>query len=434
MKIRIDENKWNSLFETLWQQEDVESAGLIMGELVETPTGKIIVVRRALAIPENAYNVRRVDQISIDPIKLNRLIRPAKDNNWCVITVHTHPKAREAWFSKADDFGDARLMPSLHCQLPNLLHGSMVVVKDGKVKARIFDADSKTQEAFLWKVGNTIATDISNYGDGEQWFHRQALALGELGQLKLRNLRVGIVGLGGIGSLVSMQLAHLGIGHLVLIDGDIVEDSNVSRIVGATRNDVGKSYKVDVASRYAKGLGLTYSVESYEDYLSSKHEELIASCDVVVSCVDTHSPRALLNRYSYKYCIPLIDLGTVFRVNEKGRIASDAGRVVTVGPGKPCLGCWGHIDSDAIRMESMTENELKQQADEGYIQGAIIAQPSVVSFNTFVAGAGITEMLRLVTGFAGSDNPPNRLAFSFRDGVVKRNSLAAQSECKICGA
>ena len=230
-----------------------------------------------------------------------------------------------------------------------------------------------------------------------------------------------------------MQLAHLGVGQLVLIDEDIVEHSNVPRIVGASKNDAGRTYKVDVAARYINNLGLSSPPEAYREHLSSKHEALVASCDVIVSCVDTHTPRALLNRYSYKYSSPLIDLGTVFRVDDTGKIVSDAGRVVTVGPGRPCLGCWGHIDTDAIRIESMSDKEIQQQVDEGYIEGANVTQPSVIGFNTYVAGAGVTEILRLVTGFSGADSPPNRLAFSFHSGVVKRNSLAAQPQCLICG-
>ena len=42
-----------------------------------------------------------------------------------------------------------------------------------------------------------------------------------------------------------------------------------------------------------------------------------------------------------------------------------------------------------------------QEIEEGYIQGAAEVQPSVVAFNTLVAGAGVVELLRLATAFAG---------------------------------
>jgi hypothetical protein len=141
----------------------------------------------------------------------------------------------------------------------------------------------------------------------------------------------------------------------------------------------------------------------------------------------------MLNRLAYRYLVPVIDLGTVFRVDAMGTIVGDAGRVVVVGPGRPCLGCWGHIDPHALRIESLSAEDRESQTQEGYIEGAVEAQPSVIAFNTAVAGAGVTEMLRLAIGFAGVESPPLRLAFSFADGTVRRNTLAASQRCEICG-
>jgi len=432
MKIRITEQAWQNLCKDLLKHDDVETAGILLGEPVQTSNGEIVIVRQAFAIPDDAYTIREIDQLSIDPVVLNRLTKPARDKQWSVFTIHTHPQAREAWFSKADDIGDARLMPSFHCQIPGAPHGSIVLTSNGDIVARVFDENACSTEVSMQIIGKSIVTTRLNVRSKEQWFARQELALGEAGQTKLRNLRVGVVGLGGIGSLVSMQLSHLGAGELVLIDGDIIEDSNVSRIVGARKDNVGRSSKVDVAADYAESLGLSSKIERHPDYLTAQHESLLASCDVVISCVDTHSARALLNRFSYKYHVPVIDLGTVFRVDSMGSIISDAGRVVTIGPGRPCLGCWGHLDANAIRIESLSPEDLENEINEGYIEGANVAQPSVISFNTYVAGAGVTELLRLITEFAGAEPSPNRLAFSFREGVVRRNSLAKSQRCLIC--
>jgi hypothetical protein len=63
-----------------------------------------------------------------------------------------------------------------------------------------------------------------------------------------------------------------------------------------------------------------------------------------------------------------------------------------------------------------------------------IPQPSVIAFNTSVAGAAVVEFLRLVTAFAGADDAPLRLSFDFTTGAVRRNRLAASPACRICGA
>jgi hypothetical protein len=103
-----------------------------------------------------------------------------------------------------------------------------------------------------------------------------------------------------------------------------------------------------------------------------------------------------------------------------------------VGPGRPCLSCWGHIDPRRMRVESLSEVDRAREAADGYVQGADIPQPSVIAFNTMIAGAAVIELLRLTTGFAGTEDPPPRLAFDFATGTVRRNTLAGSEACTIC--
>jgi len=279
----------------------------------------------------------------------------------------------------------------------------------------------------------TSTAPVEDQASDQSWFARQGLALGDAGHTKLRNLHVCVVGLGGTGSVAFCQLAHLGVRRITLVDGDLVESTNVSRILGATVHDAGCTWKVDVAARYAARLGLETEIVSFRGHLGGDVvAEDLEGCDVILSCVDKHLPRALLNRLSYKKAIPLIDMGSAFRVNLDGRITHGAGRVVIVGPNRPCLACWGHINPDRIRIESLSESDRAREVADGYIAGAEVPQPSVVSFNTTVAGAAVVELLRLVTGFSGVDDPPLRLAFDFETGTVRRNSLPNGSRCKIC--
>jgi hypothetical protein len=433
MKLRIAEPLWTLLRTELLARQDVESAGMLFGEVLKTSAGCVIAVHEAFRLPDSAYHIRRHDQISIDPVAMNRLMRPAREHGWSVFTIHTHPGATLPWFSTADDAGDTRLMPSLTRQIPGVPHGSLVLINDGSAVARVFDERAVATEIPLRIVGRALTTACAKETTAEPWFSRQALALGSLGQSALRRLRVGVVGLGGIGSLVSMQLAHLGVGELVLLDGDVVEASNLSRIAGATKGDIGRTHKVDVAARYARAVGLVELVESHHDFITTLHVPLLAGCDVVVSCVDRHTPRALLNRLAYRHLVPVIDLGVVFRVNETGAASGDAGRVVVLSPGRPCLGCWGHIDPHALRVEALSKEDRENELEAGYIQGTVEPQPSVVAFNTLVAGAGVAELLRLVTSFAGTETPPHRLAFSFSDGTVRRNNLPGDARCRVCG-
>lgn len=435
MKLRMDERSWSAFSKGLLRRDDVETAGLVFAERMDTTLGVVLRAKAFLLVPEEAYAIRRVDRLRLDPIALNRLVRPARDRGWSALTVHTHPRADRPWFSWADDEGDRRLMPSFDIQMDGP-HGSLVVVRgptpETSTIGRIWTGHG-FEPLELHLVGRRLRF-TSEGGDDDAPFARQALALGEHGQAKLRRLRVGLVGLGGTGSVVGVQVVHTGVAEVVAVDGDLVETTNLSRIIGARGSDVGKTPKVEALRRYVEESGLPTKVTTIASPLAGEAElRALRACDVVFSCVDRHTPRALLNRLAYDALAPVIDMGTVFRVDATGRLTASAGRVVVVGPGRPCLACWGHIDPEALRVEALPPEDLAEQAALGYVQGAVVAQPSVIAFNTMVSGAAVIELLRLVSDFDDGAEEVQRMAFSFEDATVRRNSLASGGSCRICG-
>lgn len=228
-----------------------------------------------------------------------------------------------------------------------------------------------------------------------------------------------------------MQVAHLGVRDLVFIDGDTVSRSNLSRVVGSVESDVGVTTKVDVAARLARSVDPTINVTPVSSHLAVAETELLRSCDVAFSCVDRHQPRAWMNQLAYDSRIPVIDMGSAFRVDpQSGRVKSSGGRVVVVGPGRPCLRCWGHLDPNALREEALPAEEREALKASGYLIGVDVDQPSVIAFNTMLAGAAVIEFLRLITGFAGDDDPPNRLGFRFDEGEVSRSAVLPREGCR----
>jgi tRNA A37 threonylcarbamoyladenosine dehydratase len=159
--------------------------------------------------------------------------------------------------------------------------------------------------------------------NSHEWFDRQRLALGEHGQQILRRLHVGVCGAGGTGSVTFAQLVHLGIGEITVIDGDMVEASNVSRIIGAMIADIGVTSKVEALARYARSVGLGTKVNAIRGRLGANVPvRALERCDAIFSCVDRHAPRALMNRLSYQKAILLFDMGSAFRVDRAVRRGS----------------------------------------------------------------------------------------------------------------
>lgn len=109
MKIRIEESAWRGVTEHLLARDDVETAAILLGEVVDAD-GAAIAVKAWAPVPDDGYLIRRIDQIRIDPVAINRLVRPARDRGLAVFTIHSHPMALDAWFSHADDLGERRML------------------------------------------------------------------------------------------------------------------------------------------------------------------------------------------------------------------------------------------------------------------------------------------------------------------------------------
>ena len=95
------------------------------------------------------------------------------------------------------------------------------------------------------------------------WLDRQSF-LGADSDEVLACLTVGLVGLGGGGSHVAQQLAHVGVGHFVVIDDDTIAETNLNRLVGGTLKDVQHAAsKIDIAERVIRAINPTATIEKH---------------------------------------------------------------------------------------------------------------------------------------------------------------------------
>ena len=126
------------------------------------------------------------------------------------------------------------------------------------------------------------------------------------GQQKLLNSRVLIIGLGGLGSPVLQYLAASGIGHLYLVDHDVVELSNVQRQICHGTDDVGKT-KVQSATEEVMRINPTISVEGFEKKADAKLlQRLLPAIDLVVDCSDNFDIRYLINDACLEFNTPWV--------------------------------------------------------------------------------------------------------------------------------
>ncbi|WP_282919672.1 HesA/MoeB/ThiF family protein [Ignavigranum ruoffiae] len=84
----------------------------------------------------------------------------------------------------------------------------------------------------------------------------------------IRKKNITIVGLGAVGSFIAVMCASIGIGNITLIDGDYVEESNLTRQIFFKEKDVGKVYKVDSLKEYISTLNKNVKINAINKYIT----------------------------------------------------------------------------------------------------------------------------------------------------------------------
>ncbi len=115
------------------------------------------------------------------------------------------------------------------------------------------------------------------------------------GQKKLKQARVLLVGAGGLGAPLGLYLTAAGVGHIGIVDGDIVDSSNLQRQVIYTTDDVGVS-KLAAAKRRLNGLNPYTEITTYDTRLTSDNAlDIFKDYDIIVDGTDNFPTRYLVN-------------------------------------------------------------------------------------------------------------------------------------------
>jgi molybdopterin-synthase adenylyltransferase len=222
-------------------------------------------------------------------------------------------------------------------------------------------------------------------------FTRQSF-LGTNSEQILAEVRVVICGLGGGGSHIAQQLAHLGVGHYRLIDPDIIEASNLNRLVGGTQADVDAgTAKVDIAKRMIKAIRPWADVEVGQ-CAWQEADHLMRDAHVVFGCLDGYQQRDFLEGAARRYLQPYIDIGMDVTQLTDGSFAI-AGQMITTFPDGPCMRCLGFLTTARLSAE---ENEY----------GDVGINPQVVWTNGTLASLAVGSFVSLITPWS-----PSRAAY-----------------------
>lgn len=188
-------------------------------------------------------------------------------------------------------------------------------------------------------------------------YHRQMLlpGFGEVGQTKLLHASALVVGCGALGTVIANMLARAGVGHLIIVDRDYIEITNLQRQVLFDESDVEQGLpKAEAAKRKIAKINSQVRVDAVIDDVNYTNiEKLVAMgangmVDIVVDGVDNFETRFLANDVAVKHGLPYVYGGAVGTVGMTYAIlphgtpdgaGADRKPWEVAGVATPCLRC-----------------------------------------------------------------------------------------------
>jgi hypothetical protein len=343
---------------------------------------------------------------------LDEVLTKSYSDHLSIIKVHSHPNGF-GQFSNLDTESDRSLFASVSSLMADgLPHASTVMMPDGSMFGRVLlDGEVEGSISLIMTAGDNIRLwrphQLASRTDAFAVRHSQVFGAGTVSLLK--DLSVAVIGCSGTGSIVVEQLTRLGVGRLVLVDPDVVEEKNLNRILNSGKEDAYLSTpKVNVLASAIAKIGLGTEVIPLQMNLATRHAiDAVAECDVVFSCMDGVEGRHLLNRLATFYTIPFFDVGVKLDADGLGGVENISGAVHYVQPGGSILlsrGVYSMEQVDAEAMRRIDPGEYRRQVGEGYLRGVVENRPAVISVNGFYASLCVNEFLARIHPYRNNPN------------------------------
>ena len=249
-------------------------------------------------------------------------------------------------------------------------------------------------------------------------YNRQML-LENWNQEKLLNSTVFIAGVGALGTIIALNLAMMGVGHLILCDFDTIELSNLARQVLFENKDIGK-LKVVTAKEALARINPTIEITAIEKQLETIDQKVFEQCDVIADGLDTFEARRWLNSLCVTLNKPLVH----------GGMFGWMGNIQVVIPHKtPCIECHPLIPHERLQKPCTPPGEARKEEEEEKEEEEKI--PTLATVSTIIAGIQSQEIIKLLLG---KDNILDGILFYDGQSETLTNvPLIKNPNCIICG-
>ena len=228
-------------------------------------------------------------------------------------------------------------------------------------------------------------------------FTRTELLIGSEGIEKLRNARIVLFGLGGVGSYIAEALARVGVGSLIIVDGDIVDITNINRQLIADNTTIGKN-KTELVKQRISLINPEIEVITISKFI--KNEEDIKfidkSVDYVIDAIDDFDAKIIIIKKSKEMGIKIISsMGTGKRLHGELFKIVDISKTKVCPLAKKIRKKLNKLKIENVKVLYSEENpiethEIKEY--EGKALGSISFVPPVAGM--LIAGEVVRDLLK----------------------------------------
>ena len=245
------------------------------------------------------------------------------------------------------------------CVAPNNKPCSTISLSDRDAAASAFGISKREVEIAALEAGVTPQRYLRNIG-----------SLEIAGQKKLLQAKVLLVGAGGLGGTIAHLLARMGLGALVIADGDFFNETNLNRQAFSSEENIGLS-KVQVARLEILKINAATEVEVFEGFVTDRElASLIQGCHVAIDALDNMPSRFSLEKVCKEARVPLVH----------GAVAGFSGQVTVIYP--------EDVGFRAFYGDAQTIPEKGIEVELGNLAGIVSA----------VASVQVQEAVKIITG------------------------------------
>jgi len=443
----------DSMAEDLWAHlfpgDGDEHGAVLLAGLVDGRHGPRLVGRELIRAEdgveyvEGVYGYRRLTAEFV-----RRGIIGARDEGLAYLAVHNHGGSGSVGFSGDDEASQRRGYPALLDIARGQPVGALVVAERA-VAGSLWMPDRRVLKlAQARVVGPRIRhlypSSAVAPASVAAIYDRQTRIFGAEGQDLLAHACVGILGAGGAGMLLVEYLARLGVGEMVVVDPDRVDETNLPRLPGATRRDaygplgrrLGKFLgirgrrKVDIARRLARQANPSVRFTALASEIADpKTAARLREVDYLFCAADTMRARLVFNALVHQYGIAGVQVGAKVVSDRSGQLREVRSVVRFVTPDSGCLWCNGLISPAKLAEEALSG---AQRAAQRYVDDDTVIAPSVITLNAVAAAAAANDFLLRFTGAAVAPNV-GYLTFDAAQARVVVEEPRRDAACPECG-